>query len=451
MVLRAGSKSAVYSLFIRLALVFRKLRRIFSFVVVSVLGLAGIIFVVCFVILNCRYLARSRRCLIIAIFVCRSRTFASPVPALIRNSLGTFTYYRVVPVVSFELAQSYLKFTYLSCRFFLSSHIFRFWFEMAAKQRELTALRDLYLAQQRKTWEVAQEAVENKALHSLFGRRFLHLDSIRENFVQQHNGIITAISAQAQPDYASQKANRREFDEMFFNCEDLHAQFFPVALAAATSSASASAPSHSGVGALPKIPLPHFDGKLANWTAFHGMHKSLVHDRDSISLVEKFQYLVLSLSGEPLTLVTTLPLTADNYLVAYDTLVARYENKRLLAVTYWNEIESAPKVTSESHTALRTLLNIFTENLAALKQMEIDNWDFVLFNTLLHKLDSNTRRNFERDNSTSDKIIPSYEALKKFIEAQCRALEANAVSVKPDPVNKSSRFEIAKPKNFFRP
>ena len=42
---------------------------------------------------------------------------------------------------------------------------------------------------------------------------------------------------------------------------------------------------------LPKINIPPFDGQIYMWIDFKSIFDSLVHNNDSLSNIEKFQYL----------------------------------------------------------------------------------------------------------------------------------------------------------------
>lgn len=50
-------------------------------------------------------------------------------------------------------------------------------------------------------------------------------------------------------------------------------------------------------------------------------------------------YLIASLTGEPLTLMKSIPLSATNYELAYNTLVQRYSNKRPI-LHHWRTIKN---------------------------------------------------------------------------------------------------------------
>lgn len=116
---------------------------------------------------------------------------------------------------------------------------------------------------------------------------------------------------------------------------------------------------------LPKIPIPVFDGDLKAWSTFFDLFKNLVHN-NHLSDIEKFQHLIMSLVKEPLHLIRTLPLSVANYRIAFDSLTKRYQNKRLLANTYWSAVVNATVVTTLSAKFLRQLADTFSEVLAAL-------------------------------------------------------------------------------------
>ncbi|KAK9512314.1 hypothetical protein O3M35_000768 [Rhynocoris fuscipes] len=53
---------------------------------------------------------------------------------------------------------------------------------------------------------------------------------------------------------------------------------------------------------LPRIPLPQFSGDLSSWPRFRDTYQSLVHTDPRSTPIEKFHFLLSSLSGEALAL-----------------------------------------------------------------------------------------------------------------------------------------------------
>lgn len=71
---------------------------------------------------------------------------------------------------------------------------------------------------------------------------------------------------------------------------------------------------------LPTLNLGVFSGQADRWIAFHSLFNSTVHKNAKLSEVEKFTYLLSCLSGEPLNLLKSLPITAANYHIAHQQL-----------------------------------------------------------------------------------------------------------------------------------
>ena len=99
---------------------------------------------------------------------------------------------------------------------------------------------------------------------------------------------------------------------------------------------------------LPAIKLPTFSGHYDRWISFSDMFKVMIHENDSLPEIQKFHYLKSSLSGEAERLVSNLPMTANNYTIAWKLLVERYENKRLIAASHIRQLLGLKQLYKES-------------------------------------------------------------------------------------------------------
>lgn len=81
---------------------------------------------------------------------------------------------------------------------------------------------------------------------------------------------------------------------------------------------------------LPEIKLPHFDGSIRDWPTFRDTFRSLIDSTPQLSNVDKFSYLVSSLSKEAKRVIEVIEVTSANYSVAWELLEKRYENKYLI-------------------------------------------------------------------------------------------------------------------------
>lgn len=123
---------------------------------------------------------------------------------------------------------------------------------------------------------------------------------------------------------------------------------------------------------LPKLEIIKFNGDIKNFPAFYDLFENLIHLNGTLSPIEKFSYLISYLEGPALSMVKCLPLSAANYTIAYESLVKRYNNKRLLAQAYWSSIENAQCINCNEPHGLRNLLDTFSKNLEALKTLNLD-------------------------------------------------------------------------------
>lgn len=175
---------------------------------------------------------------------------------------------------------------------------------------------------------------------------------------------------------------------------------------------------------LPAIKLPTFDGKYETWLAYSDAFKVMVHNNENISTIQKFYYLVSTLKLEAAQLIKNLAITEANYPVAWQLLVDRYENKKLISSAYVGEILNIKSVVKEDASELRHFINTATSNLNALKALELDKpyHEIILEQLFRDRLDFKTRREWEMKNSTQ--TFPSLSDFFDFLEKKCQALES---------------------------
>lgn len=118
---------------------------------------------------------------------------------------------------------------------------------------------------------------------------------------------------------------------------------------------------------LPKIDLPKYDGNLIKWSSFCDTFVSLVHGNRNVGNLERFHYLIICLSGSPLTVVKSIPLSADNYVIAWEALIERYDNQQLLATAHLEKLFAFRPINSESPSSLLAFVTVFQENIVAIK------------------------------------------------------------------------------------
>ncbi|KAJ8980517.1 hypothetical protein NQ317_007937 [Molorchus minor] len=254
-------------------------------------------------------------------------------------------------------------------------------------------------------------------------KRYAEIETIKEEFDKQHVTLVGLLATVEDPNLVEDETIRENFEHKYFAVRTIYTTIFDGVATTPTPQRPSGVNLQDNHIKLPKIELIKFNGDIKLFPTFIDMFNALVHSNQALSSIEKFNYLIASLSGPPLSLVTCIPMTQENYLTAYSSLTARYSNKRLLAAAYWSEIENSSKLTSENSHALRQLLDVFSENLSALKTLEfpIDQWDFILVHMLLKRLDSATVTRFEMHHGSLE--VPAYSDLITFLNKHCIALD----------------------------
>ncbi|XP_058840866.1 uncharacterized protein LOC131696336 [Topomyia yanbarensis] len=252
--------------------------------------------------------------------------------------------------------------------------------------------------------------------------RLEHLVSLWSDF----NKVQTELESLDEVGIEQQFKYRTSFESSYYKVKGflLIINKTPVTPCVASSSPYAGhfPPSASHVR-LPDVKLPVFNGNLDNWLNFHDLYLSLVHSSAELSNIQKFYYLRSSLTGDALKLVQTIPISANNYAVAWNMLVDHYQNPARLKQTYVDALFDFATIKRESASDLHSLVEKFEANVKVLQQLgeQTQYWDIILIRMLSIRLDSTTRRDWEEYASTKDTI--SFNDLTAFIQRRVTVLQ----------------------------
>ncbi|XP_057671224.1 uncharacterized protein LOC130902951 [Diorhabda carinulata] len=174
---------------------------------------------------------------------------------------------------------------------------------------------------------------------------------------------------------------------------------------------------------LPTINLPKYSGVYQNWLEFRDTFYSLIHENKSVSNIQKFHYLRASLEGEAALVIKSLEISTANYEVAWNALLDRYDNNKLLIHNHVKSLFSGESVMKESASGLRKLIDDFSKNLRALSQLNqpVSEWDRLLVFLISTKLDNSTLREWE--NVKSDIENTTFKDIKDFLKSRADMLE----------------------------
>ena len=116
-----------------------------------------------------------------------------------------------------------------------------------------------------------------------------------------------------------------------------------------------------------KITIQPFDGSLTSWTPFWDSFNAAIHSNDSLSDVDKFNYLRGLLKGTALDAISGLTLTSANYKGAVTVLKKRFGNKPLIVAKHMDALLRVDTITSSYNVkGLRHLYDSIESNVRSL-------------------------------------------------------------------------------------
>ncbi|XP_076285541.1 uncharacterized protein LOC143211602 [Lasioglossum baleicum] len=220
-------------------------------------------------------------------------------------------------------------------------------------------------------------------------------------------------------------------EDHFERCEERYLEaldFMSEMLVTNTPSTSTnqivSTQSH-GPSRLPRIYLPSFDGTFAKWESFRDRFKSLVINDKSLSDVERLHYLASALKGDAIDLIANLPITDQNFHVAWQLFHTRFEKPRRLIMTHLTELFSLPTVTTKSPKELQKLRDRIHMSTKALRNLgrPVDMWSDIIVYLGVQRLDRSSRKAWELK-LKNVREFPTFNDFDEFLDERINQLES---------------------------
>ncbi|UYV61696.1 hypothetical protein LAZ67_1005939, partial [Cordylochernes scorpioides] len=175
---------------------------------------------------------------------------------------------------------------------------------------------------------------------------------------------------------------------------------------------------------LPKINLPIFNGDSANWLSFREIFNSTINSNQTLTEIQKFQYLNASVKGPAEKLIRGFPFSDRNYQQAWDTLCNRFNNRRELAFSQINKIFSIRPLKSITTGSLYEILDVCNEGIRNLSVLGLENntlTDLILINFFEKRIGEALRKEWEL--TLQNEEYPTFENFVKFLEKHARSLQ----------------------------
>lgn len=175
---------------------------------------------------------------------------------------------------------------------------------------------------------------------------------------------------------------------------------------------------------LQPLKVPKFNGSYQIWTPFANLFTKVVHENEKLNNVQRMQYLLDCLEGEPRRIIQHLDLTEKNYESAIGLLRRRYDDERKIICKYVDAILDHPNV-GDDVKGLKSIVDITTESLHAIKNQGITEkrlGGILWLRIIERKLDARTRRFFE-STLTEKRKMPTLETYMEFLEERFIGME----------------------------
>ncbi len=193
---------------------------------------------------------------------------------------------------------------------------------------------------------------------------------------------------------------------------------------------------------LPKLSLKKFTGNPIDWQSFYDSYTAAVHSHDTLSKVDKFNYLKTLLEGPAASAIAGFSLTEENYETALKLLKDRYANPQVIVSSH---VDALLKLESVSNiheiSKVRNLYDTIETHIRSLANLEIpsESYGTILIPMILAKLPQEMQllisRKVGKDNWKLDDLLREFRI---ELEARERCSLIHTTAEKKDTIRKTN-------------
>ena len=167
---------------------------------------------------------------------------------------------------------------------------------------------------------------------------------------------------------------------------------------------------------LPILSLLSFNGDLESYLNFWEIYHSNIDSRKDVSDVDKFQYFLSVLKGEPYHFAKKFTMSSEGYKTLLREFDLRYRKTDDLVYLHLDQILRLPHIKKKNAMALK---NLVSDTKTALHNLDLLNqpvgqWDAIVGKIIIDKLDPESLEKWKMSRNNHD--IPPLSELLAFIE-----------------------------------
>nr|XP_037867586.1 uncharacterized protein LOC110385559 isoform X1 [Bombyx mori]XP_037867587.1 uncharacterized protein LOC110385559 isoform X2 [Bombyx mori]XP_037871009.1 uncharacterized protein LOC119629396 isoform X1 [Bombyx mori]XP_037871010.1 uncharacterized protein LOC119629396 isoform X2 [Bombyx mori] len=262
--------------------------------------------------------------------------------------------------------------------------------------------------------------ISDLAIRDSFLCSIENIDDLRADFESiVHN--INALQLELDPDYAVSYSVMSSFDDLYCRIKRVAKSLGKIPSAGYSQTEPKFTRDRPR---LPPIHIPEFNGDIRNWGLFIDSFENTVNQNDHLTDHEKLHYLVEKLTGKARAACAGITFSAENYSLILNTLKAKYEDKRLIATAYLDQLFELKPILSCTEQNLEKFLDIFASSVRAIRNLNVNDLsDFLFLYIGLKKLDFETVRLFETNQGTKGIELPKFNELESFLRNHIRILQ----------------------------
>lgn len=170
--------------------------------------------------------------------------------------------------------------------------------------------------------------------------------------------------------------------------------------------------------------IPQFNGEYHNWPNFQDLFTNAIIKNNDLNDAEKMQYLKSSVKQKASDAISHLKITEENFKIAWEILMQRFDNKRMQISAYVDTLLDLPQIGSDHAEGMIKFHDTVKDCMQALNSLKIDtnNWDALIIQILTRKMDNTLRKEYEMTINNPTEVQKLSELLS-FLESKFRMLE----------------------------